>query len=96
MTASLHDVAPRLAVARDVDRFNVWTAGDDYLLGLKNGDRWAETVRADHETSRCSCDGTIDRYDILRRILVGPNRGALSRVKLVKCRQCSSSWMQVR
>lgn len=99
---TLHDIAPRLAAARDVERWNIWCAGpdqiDDQCIG--DGEHWAETVSACHATSRhdqCvglrdpSCDGVVDIYDIQQRLLYGLNRGRVSRIASWKCRRCNAA-----
>ncbi len=98
MTTSLHEIAPRLAAARDIEKWNFWCAGDDSWSGVRDGDRWAEIVGDPrHTTGRCfHCHGIEDRYQFDQRILIGMNRGHVSRIHWRKCRSCRSSYSKHR
>lgn len=90
---SLHDIAPRLAVARDQRRREIAVIDGP---GFNVGDEWSTIIRADHETGRCQCGAVEDRDTITERLLHGDGlqRTTWSR----RCRRCGagemSNWRQ--
>lgn len=80
---SLHDIAPRLAVARDLRRWEVDTTGD------YPGRDFCRILDHEHTTGVCRhCGGADDRYVVRDVILVGPNKGLHCRVWWQRCRRC--------
>ena len=84
---SLHDIAPRLAVARDQRRREIAVIDG---LGFDVGDEWSQILRAEHETGRCPCGGVEDRHTITDRLIVGVNKGDIRTTWSSNCRRCGA------
>ena len=91
MRVSLHDIAPRLAVARDVRMHEIDQTGE------YPGQDFARVDDFEHSVGRCRfCGGDEDRYEVHERLLVGWNRGQIHRIWRATCRSCGhgtlSNW----
>ncbi len=90
VTPDLRDVLPNLAAARDLAACEQ-AAFDEPDLELRKGDRYALLLDWAHRTRRCRCGGTIDEYEVLTMLAVGPNAGTLGRDVDASCRDCHSA-----
>jgi hypothetical protein len=92
----LHDVAPRLARARDERRWEIVPEGGDG----EPGSQWATLLSPRHHSRRCRrCGGEERVMNASQRIEVGLNRGVVTPLSTSHCERCgagmSSNYRQV-
>lgn len=90
---SLSVTHPRLGRARDDRRFELSSIDGD---GFSVGDDFCEILEVTRTPDVCRCGAKVTRVFRRARLLVGCNKGYVTRTTHVKCHACGSGWASHR